>query len=166
MNYTQLKRYFMDGVTSYIGDLIPSQIQQAWIRLCSFFLIFIYIAIHADDLLAHYTALAVFSISYIGLQVYTLINVKKNPLSFPRTIISPIFDVSFLSLALLFDGGQFSPLYLFYLVTIMGVGMRFGNHFLLYTQTLSLIAFPSTCFYLLMVHHLPIDIPVLIIQML
>lgn len=166
MRNLQLKRYFLDGMPSYTGDLIPNQIQQAWIRLVACLICTVYMIIHATDLPAHLTTLISIGIAYIALQIYTLLNVKKHPLSLCRTAITPIFDIVFLSTALLVDGGQFSPLYLLYLVTIMGNGMRFGNRLLTYSQILSFIAFPSVCVYLWWVHHTPLDLPVLFMQLL
>jgi len=166
LNRMTWKRYFLDGMPSYVHDLITNQVRQAWVRLIICLVGSIYLFIHAVDLPAHFSLLMSIGIGYIGLQIHTLLNVKKRPLSFIRIVITPIFDIVFLSTAILVDGGQFSPLYLFYFVTILGNGMRFGNRMLVYSQILSVIAFSLTCLYLLIVHQTALDIPVFIIQML
>ncbi|MDQ6974873.1 MAG: histidine kinase dimerization/phospho-acceptor domain-containing protein, partial [Mariprofundaceae bacterium] len=165
MNEIQLKRYFLDGMTSYMDDLIPNQIKQTWIRIFVCLTALMYLVIHVDDLASYYTTLVSFSISYLALQVYLLTHIKKKPLSFSRMLITPLFDTIFLGVAIVMDGGQFSPLYLAYVTAIMGTGMRFGNRSLIYTQILSVVAFSSACFYLHFIHQAPIDIPVFIIQM-
>jgi len=166
LSYLAWKRYFLDGMPSYIDDLIPNQIQQAWIRLAAGVVCSIYILIHAVDLPAHQNLLISIGIGYIALQIHILMHVKERPFSFIHTVTTPIFDIVFLSTALMVDGGQFSPMYLFYFATIMGNGMRFGNRLLFYSQALALIAFPIACFYLNIVHQTPLDMPVFILQLL
>jgi len=151
---------------SYIGDLIPNQIEQAWVRLAACLICGAYISVHNNDLGAHFMFLSGLAVLYIGLQIFVLISVKNYPLSFSRTVITPVFDIFFLTTALTIDGGQFSPLYLVYFAIIMGNGMRFGNRLLVFSQILSLLAFPSACLYLWAAHNTPIDVPVLVMQML
>jgi len=64
LNQSTLHRYFLDGMPSYIGDLIPNQIEQAWIRIAACLICGTYITIHPNDLATHALFLAIIGIVY------------------------------------------------------------------------------------------------------
>jgi len=161
-----LKRYMIDSAPSYMQDLIPNQIQQTWIRLSVCMLGTIYLLIHAVNLNQYIMVLSYIGGFYVAWQLYTLSMIRKKPLSFSRMVLSPLLDAIFLSSAIFADGGQFSPLYLFYFASIMGNGMRFGTPTLIYSQILSIIAFSIVCFYLWLSHGIALDLAVFALQFL
>jgi len=161
---TWVRHSFLKHLNS--ESLVAHQKQQAIIRMAFVGLSFVYLWWHAPDLQAHITLYSFSVVAYIGLQIYVLMAIQKKPLSFFRFVAVGIFDPILLGVGVLVDGGQFSPIYLFYLSYIMSSGIRFGKSVLLSAQVLSLLSFLVACIYLSLEHSVTLDMPVLLLQVL
>ncbi len=157
-----VRRSFLNHLNN--EKLIEHQQQQAMIRIAFGSLVFFYIYMHAPDFQAHVTLYVYSFVAYLLLQIYVLFDVKRVPLSLPRFALVGLCDPCLIGAMILVDGGQFSPLYLFYLSYIMSSGVRFGRSVLLSAQILSLATFLIACFYLSLYHDVALDFLVLTLQ--
>jgi len=159
-----IRHSFLNHLNS--EKLIEHQQQQATVRISFSCLSFFYLWLHAPDLQAHLSVYFYSMVVYIAVQVYVLVDLRRTALSFPRFAIAGVFDPVLLGVAVLVDGGQFSPIYLFYLAYIMSSGIRFGKSALISAQVLSLLGFLSACIYLSVEHGVSLDMPALFLQIL
>ncbi|MDX8396941.1 MAG: response regulator [Mariprofundaceae bacterium] len=93
-------------------------------------------------------------LAWLGL---SLLPIHHKTVAVLRLLISPCFDLAFISFAIILDGGQSSGLLLFYFIIILGYGIHFGNPILLYTQATSLVAYLCTYSFIHINSHFNID---------
>jgi len=146
--------------------LISNQKQQAWLRILFVSLSGLYVALHGRFFEAYQATFLALLCVFILWQAYVLVNISQRPISMFRTLTSPIADSLLISFAILVDGGQSSGLFLLYLLTIMGNGMRFGNPMLVYSQVWAAIGFLTLCIFTYIDVHFRVDLSLFIFQIL
>ena len=127
--------------------MVSNQKQQAWLRILFVTLSGLYVALHGRFFETYQTTFLAFLCAFILWQVYVLISISHRPISMLRTLTSPIADSLLISFAMVIDGGQGSGLFLLYLLTVMGNGVRFGNSMLVYSQVWAAIGFLTLCIF-------------------
>jgi len=128
-------------------SLTDTQIAQAYARMYFASAGLLYLILHASDFPLYKTVfLIVASVYFLG-NLISIPLIRRVPLSAFRALFFPVLDVGVVSFSMLIDGGQSSGLFFILLLIIIGNGLRFGNTFLLYTQSLCIIGLSAIIFY-------------------
>lgn len=165
LNHYFLENWILKQANLNGKSLTDAQAGQAYARLAFACASIVYLMLHASNFTSYQTAFETIAAIYFLVNLIAIPMIRRFPISSYSCLLSPILDIFVVSFGMLIDGGQSSGIFFIFLVIILGNGFRFGNSFLLYTQSLSLIGFLCMIAYAYFDLQLDIDQSLLLWQL-